>query len=299
MTGTAFQTQAFGPIAVIQIMEISGNLRPSDTGMQAYTQFARADRADNAKESMLERNLRDLRTLNDNLKSMQAAISPKQQAANRLGYMRQRLEAMKFMLRFATPEQAKEMVRELKSMAKEMASIARSLKGGGGTQTMAFDVAMPNVGAITAGEDSAASADATAQAVKQAEATASQAAALAQEAQEEAGVAGEQTADASDKEGGTREAENGNRPAPSSASRKSDSSDKSLRTALAETAKLLKQVLTLLKPRLTDKEGKEDAAATERYLGYVQEALSQGSFYDVQGVPALVEAPVVNINVSA
>lgn len=60
--------------------------------------------------------------------------SAMQNASQKVGFLKQRLESLKAMMRFASPEQLKSMASELKSIARELGVAARQL-GGGGTST--------------------------------------------------------------------------------------------------------------------------------------------------------------------
>jgi hypothetical protein len=284
-------------------MDVSGNLglfnaeRRGIAPMRA--EGARANqKAGSAEETPMQKNLRQMK---DNLERLRAAASPKRQAASRVGWLRRRLEIMLASLQFATPEQAKAMARELKSIAKELASAAKCLDGGGGTVALGtIRFAAGNV--ATTGADAAAdtaNADATAdagaaraaQAAQQAEAEADQA---AQQAAAAARTAkNEAAADAPDKReiGGTSGV---------SGSNASGADDKSLRAQLKEAGRLLKQILALLKPRLTDKESKKNIEAAEKSLAQVERALSPSDgFYDALGIPASVAEPAGGVDISA
>ncbi|TDV98396.1 hypothetical protein BDK62_10323 [Halomonas alkaliantarctica] len=72
-----------------------------------------------------------------------------QQATNKVGFLRQRIEMLKAMMAFASPEQLKNMAKELKSIARELAGAAKLLnnQGGGGAGMTAIPsvVATPAV----------------------------------------------------------------------------------------------------------------------------------------------------------
>ncbi|RUR49414.1 hypothetical protein [Vreelandella populi] len=57
--------------------------------------------------------------------------SAMQNASQKVGFLKQRLESLKAMMRFASPEQLKSMASELKSIARELGVAARQLSGGG------------------------------------------------------------------------------------------------------------------------------------------------------------------------
>lgn len=77
-----------------------------------------------------------LQTLQQGLKRLESMSglkrTTKQDAANRVGLLQRRMEALKMMLRNASPEQAKALARELKSIAGELSSAAKALGDGGG-----------------------------------------------------------------------------------------------------------------------------------------------------------------------
>ncbi|WGI26157.1 hypothetical protein QEN58_03625 [Halomonas alkaliantarctica] len=86
------------------------------------------------------------------LESLASLPTPKeasqQQASDKVGFLRQRIEMLKAMMAFASPEQLKNMAKELKSIARELAGAAKLLnsQGGGG----AGMTAIPSVVSTTA-----------------------------------------------------------------------------------------------------------------------------------------------------
>ncbi|TVP44397.1 MAG: hypothetical protein EA345_15570 [Halomonas sp.] len=70
------------------------------------------------------------------LESLASLPTPKeasqQRAAEKVGFLRQRLEMLKTMMRFASPEQLKNMAKELKSIAGQLAGAAKLLGNQGG-----------------------------------------------------------------------------------------------------------------------------------------------------------------------
>ncbi|MEL7965126.1 hypothetical protein AAG587_02000 [Vreelandella neptunia] len=87
------------------------------------------------------------------LESLASLPTPKeaaqQQATDKVGFLRQRIEMLKAMMAFASPEQLKNMAKELKSIARELAGAAKLLnsQGGGGAGMTAIPsvVATPAV----------------------------------------------------------------------------------------------------------------------------------------------------------
>jgi hypothetical protein len=286
-------------------MKIPENSVPFGPALQPRAS-TRTNVAGRAREmSPQEKNLRDL---SGSLQSLRTQLSPKQQAAGRVGWLKRRLETMKAMLQFATPAQAKHLVRELKGIAKELASVARSLNtmdGGtlAGTVAFSVDAAQPDA--------ADASAPDAAQAAEQAQAAAgeaAQAAAEARTAQSEAvaaGVAAETAmADEMDEANETGEADGPDEGhGMAAASSGATASDQSLRQALTETARLIREILDRLKTMLTDKDGRKVAAETEKILVDLKRELSRGAdtgVYGAQGVPVSVAEPAfAGIDVNA
>jgi hypothetical protein len=278
-------------------MDVSGDLNLFNTALRGLAPMradgARANqKAGDAAETPLQKNLRQMK---DNLERLRAAASPKQQAASRVGWLKRRLEIMLASLQFATPEQAKMMARQLKSIAKELASAAKSLDSRGGVVALGtIRFVAGNI--ATTGADAASDTTNTTNTANTAEAwadqAAQQAAAAARTAENEAASAAAQAAP-DEREIGETSGISGSRPSAS------DADDKSLRAQLKEASRLLKQILALLKPRLTDKESKKDTVAAEKSLVQVERALSpNGGIYDALGIPASVAGPVGGIDIS-
>nr|WP_297459160.1 hypothetical protein [uncultured Halomonas sp.] len=100
-------------------------------------ELATARQDDDAENSLNERFAEKLESL-ERLQEM-----PMQAKMNKVGFLQQRLEALKMLLLYASPEQAKAIVEELKSIAKELASVAKSLGSSSGS-----GASLPNVAAI-------------------------------------------------------------------------------------------------------------------------------------------------------
>ncbi|NYT73575.1 hypothetical protein HZU72_14225 [Halomonas sp. QX-2] len=90
------------------------------------------------------------------LESLASLPTPKeasqQQASDKVGFLRQRIEMLKAMMAFASPEQLKNMAKELKSIARELAGAAKLLnnQGGGGAGMTAIPSVVPTAVATTA-----------------------------------------------------------------------------------------------------------------------------------------------------
>ncbi|BBI48750.1 hypothetical protein HORIV_11710 [Vreelandella olivaria] len=69
------------------------------------------------------------------MESLASLPTPKeaaqQQATDKVGFLRQRIEMLKAMMAFASPEQLKNMAKELKSIARELAGAAKLLNSQG------------------------------------------------------------------------------------------------------------------------------------------------------------------------
>ncbi|WP_146876506.1 hypothetical protein, partial [Halovibrio variabilis] len=136
------------------------------------------------------------------LESLASLPTPKeasqQQASEKVGFLRQRLEMLKAMMAFASPEQLKNMAKELKSIARELAGAAKLLnsQGGGDASMTAIPSVVSTTVAQPSGAESAAAqtaGDESAQANVSSDAQ--QAEASAQTAEEDAEQEAEKAAD--------------------------------------------------------------------------------------------------------
>jgi hypothetical protein len=280
-------------------MKIPENSAPFGLALQPRAS-TRTNTAGRAREmSPQEKNLRALNS------SLRTQFSPKQQAAGKVGWLRHRLEMMKAMLQFATPAQAKHLLRELKGIAKELASVARSLNtmdGGTLSGTVTF-----SVDAVRPGDTADAAAPDAARAAEQAQAAAGEAAEAAAEArtaQSETVAAAAATETTMVDE--TDEADEADGPGEghgTAAASGATASDRGLRQALVETARLVREILDRLKAMLTDKDNRKVAAETEKILVELNRELSRGAdagFYSAQGAPVSVAEPTfAGVDVSA
>jgi hypothetical protein len=280
-------------------MKIPENSAPFGLALQPRAS-ARTNAAGRAREmSPREKSLRDL---SSGLQSLRTQFSPKQQAAGKVGWLRHRLEMMKAMLQFATPAQAKHLLRELKGIAKELASVARSLNtmdGGTLAGTVAFSVDAVRPDAADAAAPDAARAAEQAQA---AAGEAAQAAAEARAAQSETVAAGAAETAMADEANEVNEADGLDEGRDTAAAAGATASDGSLRQALAEAARLVREILDRLKAMLTDKDSRKAAAETEKILVELNRELSRGDAgsYGAQGAPVSVTEPAfAGIDVSA
>jgi hypothetical protein len=267
-------------------MKISGNPQPSGLTLNARAQSARTDTSGRTKEmSPQEKNLRALK---ERLGNLQAMLSPKQEAAAKLSRLKRLLDTMmtvlKATLQIMTPEQAKNMVRRLKSIAKELAAVAHSLNSENGKSrgavTLKVDITRPDATMQTASQAEGAAREA-----------ARQAAGAANEAQSEAAAASASAKTLAMEEAGEADGPDGE----ASGSRGATASDQGLRRMLKETTLLLKALLSLLKTRLKDREGKEEAVTVGKYITELERELGQGYGVDVgtdAGIGGMRDAPV-------
>lgn len=97
-----------------------------------------------------DKNDKRTQALRVGLESLESMPSPrqiaKQGAANRVGLLQRRMEALKMLLLRASPEQAKLLARELKSIAGELSSAAKALGGGSGSTRQEARIVGRNIG---------------------------------------------------------------------------------------------------------------------------------------------------------
>jgi len=197
---------------------------------------------------------------------LRALPSPKklarQGSMNKVGMLKQRMEALKALLLHASPEQAKALLKELKSIAKELSSEAKSL----GTNRGQVGVSTPTeVGATS---DSAQSSEAP----------------VAGEQNSEPSEAGSATAAATTTAsvssiGEDAKADSGSQPAAKDGDGDGEGDDRALRAMLSDARKVLKELIGMMKSKLAaaGDEAKRDLQATEKSLAEIDKALAQGS----------------------
>lgn len=225
------------------------------------------------------------------LESLASLPTPKeasqQQATDKVGFLRQRIEMLKAMMAFASPEQLKNMAKELKSIARELAGAAKLLnsQGGGSAGMTAIPsvVSTPAVGSAAASQavaqpSGAESAAAPAGGDESAQATVSsdaqQAEASAQTAEENAEQEAEKAAGELE---GDEATELGVLPSlPSliqnednrSKSNGASASENALRGVLTDAQKALREAVNELKVRLReeDKEARRELKKAEEVM---------------------------------
>lgn len=203
-----------------------------------------------------------------------ASDSNRQADEAKAGLLKQRLEALKMMLRFASPAQLKKFAQELKQIAGELASLGQQASSGSADPSGAQPVAASVNAALAVGQAQVAPANggdsgskveassAEAQAASSATSTGEQAAAAADEP-----AGGATTASAEHKAGTT----DGN---------------SALRAILADARRKLAEVLTALKARSRelDSEARRDLHAAESELGKLDKALGEAAIGSVASV---------------
>lgn len=275
------------------------------------------------------------------LESLASLPTPKeasqQQATDKVGFLRQRLEMLKAMMAFASPEQLKNMAKELKSIARELAGAAKLLnnQGGGGAGMTAIPSVVATTAAPTAGVPTTAAQPAVAQTSgaesagsqaggdEGAQATVSsdaqQAEASAKTAEDDAEKAAEQEAEkAAGESEGDESTEVGVLPSLPSLIQNEDNRSKSnspsasehaLRGVLTDAQKELREVINALKVRLNeeDKEARRELKKAEEVMDKtdrVVAASTSDALYSSLGqlLPtslggASVSTPSINIEV--
>ncbi|MGE6778710.1 hypothetical protein ACQKFL_13835 [Vreelandella titanicae] len=237
------------------------------------------------------------------LESLASLPTPKeasqQQATDKVGFLRQRIEMLKAMMAFASPEQLKNMAKELKSIARELAGAAKLLnnQGGGGagmtaipsvvaTTAVPTTAAQPAV-AQTSGAESAggpAGGDESAQATVSSDAQ--QTEASAETAEDDAEKAAEQEAEKAAGEPESDEStELGVLPSLPNLIQNEDNRSKSngpsasehaLRGVLTDAQKALREAVNELKVRLNeeDKEARRELKKAEEAMEKTDRAVA-------------------------
>ncbi|WP_386082395.1 hypothetical protein ACFIOZ_03915 [Vreelandella sp. F11] len=241
------------------------------------------------------------------LESLASLPTPKeasqQQASSKVGFLRQRIEMLKAMMAFASPEQLKNMAKELKSIARELAGAAKLLnsQGGGGAGMTAIpsvvstpavaSAAAPTAVAQPSGTESAAaqaSGDESSQAPVSSDAQ--QAETSAQTAEEDAERSAEEKAEqeaekAAGEPEGDEATELGVLPSLPTLVQNADNRSKSngpsasehaLRGVLTDAQKELREAVNMLKIRLNeeDKEARRELKKAEEIMEKTDHAVA-------------------------
>lgn len=235
------------------------------------------------------------------LESLASLPTPKeasqQQASDKVGFLRQRIEMLKAMMAFASPEQLKNMAKELKSIARELAGAAKLLsnQGGGGTGMTAIPSVVPTAAPTTVAQASGAdSAAAQTGGDESAEATVSsdaqQAEANTQTAEEEVEKSSEEKTEqeaekAAGEPEGDESSELGLLPSLPSVIQNEDNRSKSngasasehaLRGVLTDAQKALREAVNELKVRLReeDKEARRELKKAEEVMDKTDQTIA-------------------------
>ena len=204
----------------------------------------------------------------------------KQAAAQKAGVLKHRLEQLKAMMRFATPELAQSLARELKNIAKELASLGGAAGANGSEATLMVAAPGGEVSSETSTEISTPTENSTATAASDAGGSVDGGNALP--------GSGGQNADRAEGEGG--------------AETRAGADDTSLREIVQEARKLLKELIARVKSlaRHGNADARRDLRAAEDSVAELDRALDGGGdpvpTSDVDGSAA--QAVGGNIDVS-
>ena len=195
----------------------------------------------------------------ERLRSMPGARDiARQVAMNRIAMIKQRLEALKAMLRFASPEQAKVLAVELRNLARELASVARGIG------------AAASAGSST---PTAAPADSAGTGVP--------------EQQDDAGTPASEAIQAGEAGAPAREDATAVSSGPDAAATAGD--EHSLLAALKEARNLLKELVALLRSKLSRRDHGADHLLEDmqRSIRQIDRILDQGGSPDTAAVQAM------------
>ncbi|WP_447957652.1 hypothetical protein [Vreelandella sp. EE7] len=216
--------------------------------------------------------------------------SAMQNASQKVGFLKQRLETLKAMMRFASPEQLKSMASELKSIARELGAAARQLGSGGGGGSAAGPSIAPTVNAAQGAngaapvpsaenvESEAASAESD---MKSANATLESAEAdLAQETPNDEENTEEQERSEQSQAPGDVLAQNTLAPSTTQPTERTPSisaSEHALRSILTDAKKEFQEAMSELKIylRLEDKEARRELKQAEKDMDKVDGSLAK------------------------
>ncbi|OWV28699.1 hypothetical protein [Halomonas campaniensis] len=222
-----------------------------------------------------------------------------QQATNKVGFLRQRIEMLKAMMAFASPEQLKNMAKELKSIARELAGAAKLLnnQGGGGagmtaipsvvaTPAVPTTAAQPAVTQTSGAESAGAQTGGNESTQATVSSDAQQAEANAETAEDDAEKAAEQEAEKAAGESDRDEStELGVLPSLPTLIQNEDNRSKSngpsasehaLRGVLTDAQKALREAVNELKIRLNeeDKEARRELKKAEEAMEKTDRAVA-------------------------
>lgn len=191
--------------------------------------------------------------------------SPRQAALEKAAILKRRLEMLKAMLLFASPEAAKSIASQLKGIAGELAALGKSLGGGSSA------LATPSV-ALPSGETSGAADSDLAAAQTPTEQASTDDTGQTSETGDAGDLSGEDSAD--------------DEAQPGESTPKSD--DSALRKAIAEAKRLLKELILRTKTKLQegDAQARRDLQAAEKSLADLDSMTDAGLYTALGGLSA-------------
>jgi hypothetical protein len=200
--------------------------------------------------------------------------SRQQASQQKVAALKQRLEMLKSLMRFATPEMARSLARQLKGIAKELASLGQTVGAGSGGASSASATTTatspPDADGTTAGTTAEASVDASVETVAPSPTATNEGVPADAPGQDAATSAG-----AGLRAGGFATAAKDEQTA--------------LRNAIQDARKLLKELIARLKTlvRNGDAQARRDLQAAERGIAEIDRALDAGgnpmASFDVDG----------------
>jgi len=186
--------------------------------------------------------------------------NPKQAALDKAAILKRRLEILKAMLLFASPEAAKSIARQLKGIAGELASLSKSVgASASGSAALAVPTAAPSDGEATG---SVATVEASVEeAVVQTTISPPSTDSDTQQNDDGSNIVGEKSGDEATKAGESTQ----------------KSGDNALRKAVEDAKRLLKELILRVKAKLLegDDEARRDLQAAENSLAELDRALAQ------------------------
>ncbi|NLD14155.1 MAG: hypothetical protein GX665_03550 [Gammaproteobacteria bacterium] len=248
-----------------------------------------------------------MQDMQDSLAKLQETkknTSPKKAASQKAAMLKQRLETLKSVMQKMPPGDYKILAQEIKQIAKELAALSKQL--GKSSPAVNLPIAMQGAqnqaaASIETVPDAEIAPDVTVD-VAAAQIPVEVATEVIDEAQVEATpAAGAETVAATEvaeaeqlvQQAEATDKANTNKPQLFTNSAEDDEDDKQLRSVLAESKKLLKEVLNLLKAKHqnNDKESRKIIASIERDLATLDRALDVSGL-DLPDVVSVVEGNV-------
>ena len=251
-----------------------------------------------------QKRLQDMQDSLVKLQEMKKNTSPKKAASQKAAMLKQRLETLKSVMQKMPPGDYKILAQEIKQIAKQLAALSKQL----GKSSPAVNLPMAMQGAqnhvaasIETVPDAEIALDVTVD-VAAAQIPVEVATEVIDEAQVEATpAAGAETVAATEvaeveqlaQQAEAADKTHTNKPQLFANSAEDEEDDKQLRSVLAESKKLLKEVLNLLKAKhqSNDKESRKIIASIERDIESLKQALGTGGI-DLPDVAITAESSV-------